>query len=104
MIDLREKDLQSLRAIAKAILPDNAEVLAYGSRVSGGAHDTSDLDIVIKTSEDKPLSGEDFEDFKLALEFSNIPIIIQVLDWNHIPEHFKPNILRKYFVVQDAEK
>lgn len=57
--------------------------------MSGEAHDTSDLDMVM-------LNREDFIKFSDALQDSNIPILTQVLDCNRIHESFHKNILENY--------
>lgn len=42
--------------------------------------------------------GEVFT-FKDLLQESSIPILVQVLDWNRIPDSFRENILKEYEVV-----
>ena len=42
--------------------------------------------------------GEVFT-LKDLLQESSIPILVQVLDWNRIPDSFRENILREYEVV-----
>ena len=44
---LRPEHLQELRRLIATHLP-HEEVWAYGSRVTGTAHDTSDLDLVVR--------------------------------------------------------
>ena len=34
--------------------------------------------------------------FKEMIKESNIPILVQVLDWNRIPKSFHDNILKNY--------
>ena len=99
MLELREKDRNAIIQIAIQTLGNNAEVWAYGSRVNGGSHETSDLDLVIKTPLKTPLLPEQLTKFKLELQESNIPINVQSLDWNAIPENFKKNILMNYVVL-----
>ncbi|WP_201340443.1 nucleotidyltransferase domain-containing protein [Isorropodon fossajaponicum symbiont] len=53
----------------------------FGSRVNGDACNGSDLDLVVKTKDDKPLDFEEFMHFKDDLKESNIPFLIDVLDW-----------------------
>jgi len=99
MIDLRDNDKNAIIKIAIQTLGNNAEVWAYGSRVNGSSHDASDLDLVIKTPSNNPLLAEQLTKFKLGLQESNIPINVQSLDWNAIPENFKKNILMNYVVL-----
>jgi predicted nucleotidyltransferase len=96
---IREKDKQMIIDLAKKTLNQPLEVWAYGSRVTGKAHETSDLDMVLVTNEEQELKLTDLLQFKKALENSNIPILTQVLDWNRIPKSFHQNILNNYEVM-----
>jgi len=100
---LREKDRLEIIRIAKESFKTPLEIWAYGSRVNGEAHDMSDLDLVVLTdSKEKSDIGE-FIDFKESLQKSNIPILIQVMDWNRIPESFHKNICENYEVLLKIE-
>ena len=68
-------------------------LIAFGSRVNGEAHSTSDLDLVIKSKDKKPIDIDEFIRFKKALRDSNIPILIQLIDWYRVPKSFHKNIL-----------
>ena len=99
MLHLRDKDKEALEAIAKRCFPVPVEIWAYGSRVNGESHDASDLDLVVRTADLKPLPPGLLWDFKEALQESNIPILVQVFDWARLPESFHANILEGYAVV-----
>ena len=79
-------------------VPD-AEVWAYGSRVNGGSHEGSDLDLVVRGPMLEPL-GVEFIDLVEALRESNIPILVQAHDWANLPDSFHREIERDYVVVQ----
>ena len=96
---LREKDKNTIVSIASDIFTQGIELWAYGSRVNGDAHDTSDLDIVILTDNGEKIDIDKFMSFKSSLQKSNIPILTQVMDWNRIPESFHKNILSNYEVI-----
>lgn len=96
---LREQDKIRIENIVKQTLRTPLEIWAYGSRVNGDAHDTSDLDLVILTKSKKKLDIDEFMSFKTALQKSNIPILVQVVDWNRIPESFHKNILSNYEIL-----
>lgn len=89
MIDLNPHQLDTVLSILKAHVPDDT-VLAFGSRVKWTATEFSDLDLVI--------CGSKAHDFltlgrlKEALDDSDLPIRVDVHDWNGIPDYFKPNI------------
>jgi len=91
---LRKKDRDTIIRIAKQTIHAPTKVLAYGSRVSGEAHDTSDLDLVLLSLDKKKIKRSELIDFKARLQNSNIPILTQVLDWQNIPEGFDKSILQ----------
>jgi predicted nucleotidyltransferase len=99
MINLRETDKDRICQLAKASLKSGTVLWAYGSRVKGNCFEASDLDLVIKSSSGSPLSMDEFIEFKGALQQSNIPIIVQVVDWERIPQTFQQNILGCYEVL-----
>lgn len=51
---LREKDKQLIVDLVKENISQPVKLWAFGSRVNGDAHDTSDLDLVL-ISEDKKI-------------------------------------------------
>ena len=77
----------------------NAEVWAYGSRVTGESHEGSDLDLVVRGPELKPL-GDGFFQLVEAIEKSNIPILVQAHDWARLPVSFHREIEKNYVVLQ----
>ena len=98
-LDLPLPYRKQLEALLREHVP-GVEVWAYGSRVSGESHAGSDLDLVLRSPNLKPLGGE-YLDLVEALESSNIPILVQVFDWERLPESFHPEIERSYVVVQE---
>ncbi len=105
MIDLREQDYNAINTIAKNIFSKGTEIWAYGSRVKGTNHDTSDLDLVVRfpclsddALLDKMQSLTQLDDFIEALKESNVPIIVQALAWNSIPDRFRTTISERYEV------
>ena len=96
---LREKDKLKIQNIALKTIKTPSQIWAFGSRVRGDAHDTSDLDLVIRSNNNQKLNIDELMNFKEAIRNSNIPILIQILDWNRIPESFHQNILNDYEVL-----
>lgn len=96
---IRNKDLMRVIALYEKNIETPSFLWAFGSRVNGDAHEGSDLDLVIVPFDDKKLNIDELMNFKEALRESNIPILIQVLDWNRVPESFHKNILMKYEVL-----
>lgn len=91
---IREQDKLQIINIAKSTIKTPSKILAYGSRVNGDAHSTSDLDLVIVSDDNSKINMSEFFDFKDTLQSSNIPILVQVMDWNRIPEAFHDNIMK----------
>jgi predicted nucleotidyltransferase len=98
---IREKDRETLIDITSKSLKSPSLLMAFGSRVNGEAHDRSDLDLVIKSKDNKPIDRDEFMNLKKNLRESNIPIVIQLIDWYRVPIGFHKNILEKYEEVLD---
>jgi predicted nucleotidyltransferase len=96
---LREKDRLGLLALLQQYLSD-VTVWAYGSRLNGQAHEASDLDIVLRTPDLRPILLDRLAQFKDALRESNIPILVQVHDWARLPPAFHAEILKQYLVLK----
>jgi uncharacterized protein len=97
---LRDKDRETLTKIFETIsLP--VEVLAYGSRVNGTAHEGSDLDLVIRAHDLKPLPAIVFGGLCEKIRDSNIPILVELRDWVRLPENFHQQIEKNYEVLFD---
>jgi predicted nucleotidyltransferase len=96
-MQLRNKDKQSLVEIFSFIdIP--MEVWAYGSRVRGTAHEGSDLDLVVRSQTGGKLPLEVFLELKEKIQKSNIPIVVELLDWARLPESFHLNIVKQHEV------
>jgi len=98
MLDLRPEWLEMVRYLIAAHLPE-VEVLAYGSRVQGAGHDGSDLDLVLRNPDGSAVPLSMLADFREAIAESNLPILVDVLDWARIPESFRLEIERGGVVV-----
>ena len=97
---LNPRYLDMLLEIFRNYCP-NAEIWAYGSRISGEAHEASDLDLVVKSFND---SSKNIYELKELVNNSDIPIIVDILDYNNIPESFQKEIEKNYIVIFGAEK
>ena len=93
---LRDKDHKEIIRLAKRSFTKPVKIWAYGSRVNGIAHDGSDLDLVVLPDGDEMINLGELGVFKELLQESTIPILVQVLDWDRIPESFQANILKEY--------
>lgn len=97
---LKPRYLDMLLEIFRNYCP-NAEIWAYGSRISGEAHEASDLDLVVKSFND---SSKNIYELKELVNNSDIPIIVDILDYNNIPEAFQKEIEKNYIVIFGSEK
>ena len=93
---IRGKDKTEIIRLAEQAFSVPLKILAYGSRVNGTAHEASDLDLVIISGDQNSLDIDELVKFKELLLESNIPILVQVVDWYRIPESFHQNILKRY--------
>ena len=95
---LRDKDRQSLLQIFSSVKTP-IEVWAYGSRVTGTAHDGSDLDLVARSPDLKPLPIDIYLELREKITNSNIPILVELWDWAKLPESFHKNIEKQFEVL-----
>jgi predicted nucleotidyltransferase len=96
-IDLTPEALALVQEILAAQVPD-AEVLAYGSRVTGTAIPTSDLDIAVRGA--ARLSLRSLRTLEEAFEESDLPIQVDVVDWHRLTDSFRAVVERACVVVQ----
>lgn len=92
---LRPQYLKILTDIFDQYCP-NAEIWAYGSRVNGNAHEASDLDLVVKNFNSKEAI---LSELKILINDSNIPILVDINEFNYLPESFQKEILKKFVVI-----
>jgi len=87
-IAINPRDKEILLSLLARYVPQTT-VWAYGSRVSGSALPWSDLDIVV-------FSGAEQQHrislLKEALQESNLPFRVDILEWDSLPDSFKSNI------------
>ena len=95
---LRNKDRERLLAIFETS-PVPIEVWAYGSRVNGSAHEGSDLDLVIRTSATQKLPIEVYLNLKETIRECNVPIVVELFDWDRLPPSFHKNIEAQHEVL-----
>lgn len=101
-LQISDHHLKTLQALLVEYVP-KAEVWAYGSRVMGGAHEGSDLDLVLRNSADLSQDVEGGMELKEALQESALPMLVEVHYWANLPAAFHRNIEAGYVVVQAKE-
>ena len=100
MIDLNPKHFETVQHLLAKHVP-GCEVRVFGSRAKWTAGDYSDLDLVVICNQTSNLVQ--IRKLKEEFEDSNLPIRVDVLDWDIISEEFKRVIVDKYEVIQRAE-
>lgn len=102
-LDLPAKYLQQVLELLREYAP-GAEVWAYGSRVNGGGHEASDLDLVLRNPADPWQETPSRGTLKEAFIESNLPIHVDVMDWARIPEGFRREIEEAHVEVQKGHE
>ena len=92
---LKPQYLNMLLEIFQNYCP-KATIWAYGSRIKNEAHEGSDLDLVIKNFSDEE---KDLYTLKKLLNDSDIPILIDIHDFNHLPKSFQEEIENDYIAI-----
>lgn len=98
-LQLAPQHLQLLQTLLHSHIPE-AQVWAYGSRVTGGAHEGSDLDVVLRHPADLKQDVADWFDLKDALQNSTLPVLVEVHLWSRLPSAFHQNIETDYVELQ----
>ena len=89
---IKPEHLKMLTDIFQNYCP-KAEIWAYGSRINGTAHSGSDLDLVVKSFNDENVN---LYKLKNLLNDSNIPFLIDINQFDKLPESFQKEILKDY--------
>lgn len=97
-LHLPTRYLQILLPLLRQHVPQ-AEVWAYGSRVTADFYEASDLDLVVRNQANLTQPTDSIFDLQEALMESDIPIQVQVVDWARIPDSFHAEIEAGYVVV-----
>jgi uncharacterized protein len=97
MIDLDRKYLDAVITILGNHVPD-CEVRVFGSRVTGTARPFSDLDLVLVGKE--KLDPQRLEALRNAFSESDLPIMVDVLDWHTLSEEFRGITETRYVIIQ----
>jgi len=101
MLDLDRKYLAIVKKILQEHIP-NTTVWAYGSRIKGTAHEGSDLDLAI-INNDVSISSNQLSALRAAFSESDLPILVDILNWDDIPANFKDEIEKRHIVLQEPQ-
>ena len=92
MLNIKPKYLEELKDIFENYCP-KAEIWAYGSRVKNDCHSGSDLDLVVKNFNDEK---KYLYELRQLLNDSNIPFLIDINEFDKLPQAFQDEILKEY--------
>lgn len=98
-IDLADADLAEVQRILARHAP-GYEVRAFGSRVSGGARQFSDLDLALCGK--GPAPSALLETLRDEFAESDLPISVDVLDWQALSPAFRETLGDRFLVVQSG--
>ena len=92
MINLKQEHYKVLLDIFNSYCP-KAQIWMYGSRIKDVSHSGSDLDLTVKSfNEDCKYLSE----LKELLNNSNIPFLIDINEFENLPESFQAEIEKNY--------
>ncbi|UEM22803.1 nucleotidyltransferase domain-containing protein [Skermanella mucosa] len=91
-IDIRPKDLETVRDILASVLPAQTEVHVFGSRATGRTKRSSDLDLAIDAG--RPLSVRESTVLADGFEESDLPYRVDFVDMHRVGENFRTIIDR----------
>lgn len=80
-----ENQIKSI--IFKYLSPQKYKIFVYGSRAAGKARKWSDWDIGVISN--KPIPHDIITEVEEKLENSDLPVIVQVVDFNAVDPEFK---------------
>ncbi len=98
-IDLDPADRATVLELLHRHVPE-CEVRAYGSRVTWRARPYSDLDLAVIGSD--VLGPLALMELREALANAPLPFLVDVLEWEALPDSFCREIERMYVVLQEA--
>lgn len=90
-IEITKEHAAIVRDILRRYLPAGSRVLAFGSRVTGGARPYSDLDLAIEGS--GPLGLDLTSQIAEAFSESDLPYKVDVVDLSTVDPDFRPRII-----------
>ena len=101
-LHLQQRHRRVIERLARRHLP-SVEIWAYGSRVNGQSHDSSDLDLVLRGPKLAEIPASQLGTFGEALQESTLPFLVDARDWACLPKRFHDEIQRNYVALVSAE-
>lgn len=88
-IDIKKEELEIIINILKKNTPANANIWAFGSRVSNNAKKFSDLDLAVELKSNQLLELGSLAKLESFFEESALPWKVDIVDYNGITENFR---------------
>ncbi|MGH7058855.1 MAG: nucleotidyltransferase family protein [Stellaceae bacterium] len=88
--DLTDRDRRLVLDILAAHLPPGSDVWVFGSRATGRARPLSDLDLAVDAG--RPLTLDETAILREALSDSDLPFLVDIVDWHAIDARFRKSI------------
>ena len=100
-VHLEPRHLVMIEQMLQEFIPE-ARVWCFGSRVHGrGLKRFSDLDLVVRDEENLHAELGKLRD---AFEALDLPIKVDLSEWNQLPDWLKRDILEEHVVLQEPAK
>ena len=100
-LHLEPRHLVMIEQMLQDFIPE-ARVWCFGSRVHGRSLKRfSDLDLVVRNEEELHAELGKLRD---AFEASDLPIKVDLSEWNELPDWLKQDILEEYVGLQEHAK
>ncbi len=97
-LNLNADYLTQVKTILKQHVPE-LEVWAYGSRINSNSHEASDLDLVIRNPANLQIPTNHLARLKQAFIDSNLPILVDIMDWACLPDTYRKEIEKQHLVI-----
>lgn len=99
-VNLSEEQIGTIRQIlAESIdIETQYSVFVFGSRVRGDNQTYSDVDLGIEANDGGKLPFDTLLQIKSALSDSNLPFIVDVVDFNNTDPDWKDKVTDRYYI------
>ena len=97
-LNIKPEYLEMLQDVFKKYCP-YAEIWVYGSRIKNQSHDGSDIDMVVKNFND---NNKNLSELKQFLNDSNVPFLMDIEEFDKLPDYFQKEILKDYEIIFKA--
>lgn len=107
MVKKVQLSIDELKEIKKLLEDNLSSAILFGSRVSGTAKKFSDLDMCLKfplsIRNDRKTANLIMSDLREKFDNSNLPFVVDLSRYEHLPEAFQKQIDKEGVLVSEAE-